>query len=108
MNPAYHQEGERQNESWLARKKKETRAPNRSMLTYHSGGAGRQWALVPEKPQSLHFHSSGDSSKYGIPVRKRPRVSIPPIPFSPVSVFRNTSQTLTFSINGVYAILAAI
>lgn len=38
-----------------------------------------------------------DSTLYGIPVRSTPRVSMPPRPFSPVSVLRRTSQTFTRS-----------
>ena len=44
----------------------------------------------------------------GIPVLKIPLVSIPPSPFSPVNVFRNTSHTLIVSIKGVKLIFATI
>jgi len=44
----------------------------------------------------------------GIPVLKIPLVSIPPSPFSPVSVFLNTSHTLIVSMKGVKLIFATI
>lgn len=48
------------------------------------------------------------SELYGIPMRKTPRDSIPPRPFSPVIVLRRTSHTLMLSVNGVKQIFATI